>query len=146
MGEDTSAKVVAADADRIKRLSVRESRFPAWLFQGRELTLPDESSQTIEQDVLINTLNRLHFVDEAILVHLFHPRYEENILVRAYPEPCAGSEFSCSQQRKKASKRSGAGITHTYKASAASSSIQSAKPGKPVSTSTDRKELCATYS
>jgi len=53
-----------------------------------------EGSETIDQESLINTLNRIHFMDEYILVQLNHLKYEESILVRAFPRPCSGTKFT----------------------------------------------------
>lgn len=69
---------------------------PPWLFQHNDLTHALEQADPVSQHTLTNTLNYIHFVEGYLLVRLKHPRYDESILLRAYPEPCLGKELTCS--------------------------------------------------
>jgi len=44
---------------------------------------------------LNNLLNSVHFVGESLYALLQHPRYEENILVKAYPDPSLDETLTC---------------------------------------------------
>ena len=95
MDGDGSARSHSKKIAPIREFSGREHRLPPWLFQHRDLVHALENADTINREALSNTLNYLHFMDGYALVHLGHPRFEESILVRAYPEPCLGEKITC---------------------------------------------------
>jgi len=98
------ASRTAVDATKnpevIQRLSVKKSHFPVWLFQHNNLIHTVESAKVINRDAIINTINRIHFLDDVLYAHLQHPKYEENLLVRAHPEPCLNENLTCRWSSK----------------------------------------------
>jgi hypothetical protein len=98
-----SAGIAQDESNAINEIDRGLSGIPPWLFkrQGLEDTL--ESSPTIDQKDLTNILNFIHFMDRCIYVHLLHVRYGESILLKAYPEPCLGKEFTCRWDEEKIS-------------------------------------------
>ena len=64
-------------------------------FKHHGLTAQIDSAREIDRDSLINTINRIHFLNQMVLVHLYYPKYEESILTPARPEPCNGNELTC---------------------------------------------------
>jgi hypothetical protein len=87
-------------APPVKRVSEEDRRLPPWLFQHQDLINTLESARPVDREALINTLNHIHFTNGYILVHLSNPEYEENVLVRVYPEPCIGKELRCRWAEK----------------------------------------------
>ena len=84
-------KIVTKDLDSIKRTP----RLPPWLFKHQELVNVLEKADTIDQEALTNTLNRIHFMNGNILLQLRDSKYDDSILVQAYPEPCFSNELTC---------------------------------------------------
>jgi hypothetical protein len=78
-----------------RRISHKETGLPPWIFKHQDLIRATEGAETLSQDQLINAVNRIHFKEESILVHLGHPKYEESILVRAYPQACFSENLTC---------------------------------------------------
>ena len=66
-----------------------------WSFQHNDLIRKMASADCINKKKLTNILNHLHFKGEHLYALLNHPRYEEEILVIAHPEPCLGEELTC---------------------------------------------------
>ena len=95
MDRNKSLKILPKKAAPTKRAPGEERWFPPWLFQHQDLIHALESAYPVDQKDLINTLNHIHFMDRYILVHFNHPKYEESILVRAYPDPCHGRKLTC---------------------------------------------------
>ncbi len=95
MERNRAAEVFPKKAGSIRHVPGEQRRLPPWLFQHQDLVDVLESANPVDQEALTNTLNHIHFIDGYILVLLRHPKYEESILVRAYPEPCLGSELTC---------------------------------------------------
>ena len=95
MGRNRGAEVSPKRERTVGHVSGGERRFPPWLFQHQDLLTALENASPVGQEALTNKLNHIHFIDGHILVHLSHPKYEEGILVRAYPEPCLGSKLTC---------------------------------------------------
>ncbi|MBW2333112.1 MAG: hypothetical protein JRF08_06630 [Deltaproteobacteria bacterium] len=95
MDRNNSLKILPKKAAPIKRAPGEERWFPPWLFQHQDLIHALESAHPVDPKDLINTLNHIHFMDRYILVHFNHPKYEESILVRAYPDPCHDRKFTC---------------------------------------------------
>ena len=54
-----------------------------------------DSSKKVDRADMVNTLNRLHFLGETVLLQFCHRRYHENHYVQAHPQPCAGDELCC---------------------------------------------------
>ncbi|KFZ44946.1 hypothetical protein DS62_00615 [Smithella sp. SC_K08D17] len=65
------------------------------LFQNTDLLRNLESGRAISQKQLINLWNSHHFADGMVYVQLRHPKYKEDILVWAHPEPCGGDSMTC---------------------------------------------------
>lgn len=105
MGLNYSPEAILKDEALIRSSSKEEYPFPPWLFQHQDVIQMLESAEEINQTLLINILNRIHFMDGHILVQLSHSIYEESILVRAFPRPCLGTTLIGS-----ISKRSIAGL------------------------------------
>jgi hypothetical protein len=81
---------------RTLRKPAEEKFLPPWLFQHDDLINALESAQIVEKEKLINTLNHVHFMDGYIHVLLHHPKYDEDILVKAIPHICLEDELICS--------------------------------------------------
>lgn len=95
MKRKRSVETIPKNEKPVRHISREERRVPHWLFQHEDLVDLVESGNLVDQEALTNTLNRIHFVDGYILVHLRRPKKEEDILVRAYPQPCLGSKLTC---------------------------------------------------
>ncbi len=78
-----------------KRISRKKSGLPPWIFKHQDLIRTMEGAETLSQEHLINAVNRIHFKEGSILVHLEHPKYEESVLVRAYPQACFSGNLTC---------------------------------------------------
>jgi len=88
-------KIVSENLDSIKRIPDKKHMLPPWLFKHQELVNALENADQIDKKTLINILNRIHFMDGNILLQLGHPKYDDSILVQAYPEPCFSNELTC---------------------------------------------------
>ena len=64
-------------------------------FKHRDLTRIPKSAPRIDKRKLTNIINHLNFTDGYLWVHLRDPRYEEDIFVHAYPQPCTGETITC---------------------------------------------------
>ena len=95
MNTKHSEEIFAKNAENVKRVSKEECCVTPWLFQHQDLIHDIEDANPVNREALTNTLNYINFMDRFILAHLRHPKYEESILVRAYPEPCLGEELTC---------------------------------------------------
>ena len=87
----------------------RKSLLPPRLFKHQDLTKPSKSSPKISKKKLINTINHINFTNRYLWVQLKDPRYEEDIFVRAYPQPCMGETITCQW-----SKESSTGFEHYH--------------------------------
>ncbi len=65
------------------------------LFRHRDLVSHLDSSHTIDKKKLVSTLNHIHFTGGSVLFHLHDPQYGEDVLIRAYPEPCLKEIITC---------------------------------------------------
>ena len=79
----------------VEQASGEGKKLPPWLFQHRALTDALENAKPVKKETLTNTLNHIHFIDGYVFALLGHPKYEESVLIRAYPEPCLGSKLTC---------------------------------------------------
>ncbi len=95
MDTSKSQKIFPKIDGNVKQASVEEKKLPPWLFQHRTLTNALENAKPVKQEALTNTLNHIHFMDGYVFSLLKHPKYDESILVRTYPEPCLNSELTC---------------------------------------------------
>jgi hypothetical protein len=95
MDEDGSVRSLSKKIEPIYGFSGKEHRLPPWLFQHRDLVFALDNAKIIKREELTNTINYLHFMDGYALVHLGHPKFNESILVRGYPEPCLGEKLTC---------------------------------------------------
>ena len=68
---------------------------PPPLFKNLDLTKISKSAPRIDKRKLINTINHLNFTDGYLWAHLRDPRYEEDIFLHAYPQPCMGETITC---------------------------------------------------
>ncbi|HEY5497987.1 MAG TPA: PilZ domain-containing protein, partial [Syntrophales bacterium] len=80
---------------RDKGLTENDEMTAPRYFHHQDLIRNPDPGKTIKQKNLINLWNRHHFTDDMVYVHLHHPQYKEDILVRAYPEPCCGGSMTC---------------------------------------------------
>ncbi|MBN2687995.1 MAG: hypothetical protein JXR85_07430 [Deltaproteobacteria bacterium] len=76
--------------------SPREELFaPPWIFKHRDMSEKLETARKVDKKRLINILNLIHFTGRHLFVHFNHRQYDEGILVKAYPEPCALNGLTC---------------------------------------------------
>ena len=95
MEEKKTSQNIPTDIAKFRKTS-DEDFLPPWLFQHEDLINAIESGNHLEKDKLINTLNYIHFMGGYVHVLLRHPKYEEEILVKAKPEVCVNDELTCS--------------------------------------------------
>ncbi|MGD9076221.1 MAG: PilZ domain-containing protein [Desulfobacteraceae bacterium] len=75
--------------------SRKETGLPPWKFKHENLVRVLQGAESVSQEDLINTVNRIHFKEGSILVHLEHPKWEESILLHAYPQACFSRNLTC---------------------------------------------------
>ncbi|MFX0203302.1 MAG: hypothetical protein ACFFCW_44935, partial [Candidatus Hodarchaeota archaeon] len=95
MALNRPAELHPKQADHSRRFSKGQSGFSPWLFQHQDLIRAMESAETVSQETLVNAINRIHFEEGSVFVHVRHPKYEESILFPAHPDPCTGRELTC---------------------------------------------------
>ena len=98
-----SKSLLHVDLENIRKIPPEESLVPPWLFKHRDLTNKLESANPVDKNKLVNKLNYIHFIRNYLFVCFIHPKYEERILIKAYPEPCLGDEVTCRWIRGDAS-------------------------------------------
>jgi len=98
-----SKSLLHVDLENIRKIPPEESLVPPWLFKHRDLTNKLESANPVDKNKLVNKLNYIHFIRKYLFVCFIHPKYEERILIKAYPEPCLGDEVTCRWIRGDAS-------------------------------------------
>src|SRR5512147_3039681 len=57
---------------------------------------PQPSGRRVTRDFLVNRLNLINFQDGCIQVRFVHREYGQDLLVPAWPQPCAGAELVCT--------------------------------------------------
>ncbi len=84
-----------------KGLTERNEITAPWRFRNQDLIRNHEpNKKIIKQKELINLWNSHHFTDGMVYVQLHHPQYNEDILVRAHPEPCGNGSMTCRWPEK----------------------------------------------
>ena len=78
-----------------KGLTERDEMTAPRYFHHQDLIRNPDPGKTIKQKKLINLWNRHHFTEGMVYVHLHHPQYNEDILVRARPDPCSDGSMTC---------------------------------------------------
>ena len=78
----------------------RKFLLPPRLFKHQDLTKPPKSSPRINKKKLTNIINHINFTNGHLWVQLKDPRYEEDIFVRAHPEPCMGETITCQWSKE----------------------------------------------
>ncbi len=73
----------------------REFTPPPWLFKHHDLNNALESAKSVDEAILKNKLNYIHFMNKNVLVQLRHPRYDDLLIVTAKPGPCTNNEVTC---------------------------------------------------
>lgn len=95
MDTSRSQKIFPKMEGPIRQSSEEGKKLPPWLFQHHALTEALENARPVTRNDLTNTLNHINFMDGFIFALIEHPKYEESILVKAYPEPCLGNKLAC---------------------------------------------------
>lgn len=62
---------------------------------GGNVSIEEDSDRTLELKKLINKLNYINFTDLHVFFILCHQQTNEQILIRAYPQPCVKNELAC---------------------------------------------------
>jgi hypothetical protein len=84
-----------------KSLAERDEITVPWRFRNQDLIRNHApNKKIIKQKELINLWNSHHFTDGMVYVQLHHPQYNEDILVRAHPEPCGNGSMTCRWPEK----------------------------------------------
>ncbi len=78
----------------------RKSLLSPRLFKHQDLTKPPKSSPRINKKKLTNIINHINFTNGYLWTHLKDPRYEEDIFVRACPQPCMGETITCQWSKE----------------------------------------------
>jgi hypothetical protein len=73
-------------------LSEEQYQLPSWLFHHQNLIPTLDKAVTIGLKSLVNTLNRINFLNGFVLLQFSHIKYKETILLKAYPKPCRDEE------------------------------------------------------
>ncbi|MBN1848110.1 MAG: hypothetical protein JW932_05945 [Deltaproteobacteria bacterium] len=72
----------------LRPLSEKGHQPPSWLSSQENLRPTPNKADAINQKFLVNTLNRIHFLDGYVLFQFSHIKYKEALLLKAYPKPC----------------------------------------------------------
>lgn len=59
-------------------------------------TSPQQPGRRITRELLVNRLNLINFQDGCIQARFVHREYDQDVLVPAWPQPCAGAELVCA--------------------------------------------------
>lgn len=100
MDTSKSVKLVSGKIQPVKRDPGEELCLPPWLFRHNDLIMAIEDAREVDRESLANILNHIHFTDGKVLVHLRHPKYDESIIVRAFPDVCNGKDLICRWQEE----------------------------------------------
>jgi len=88
-------QLLPLDPEAFTKHTQENPTVPPWLFKHQSLIDKLESARIIDKNKLTNTINYLHFIKDFLYVYLSHPKYEEGILIKAYPAPCLDGEVTC---------------------------------------------------
>jgi len=64
-----------------------------------ELERAIAKASAIDQEVLTNHINYLHFMEESLLLQSFEPHTSKSRLIQAFPGPCIGDKVVCKLSR-----------------------------------------------
>jgi len=64
-------------------------------FKHSDLINPQNYKKKIRKKALVNELNLINFREGYLYAHFHHHIYDEDILVKVYPDSCSGSELIC---------------------------------------------------
>ena len=95
MKTSRTAEVLPENVNSVRTLTENKVRFSPRLFKHRELFNDLGDAQKMALEDLNNLLNSIHFAGESLYALFHHPRYEENILVKAYPDPSLDETLTC---------------------------------------------------
>ncbi len=109
MGNSGSEKTFPKRSESKTHASLDDPRLPLRLFHHHGLTNDYGNGKLINQKTLVGRLNHLNFTNGHVFVHLRHPKYDEGILAKAFPEPCLGNELTCQWADDKIA---GLGVAH----------------------------------
>lgn len=93
--EEDKKKPIIGREELNDPVSKREFAPPPWLFQHQDLNNALKFAKVVDRKSLKNKLNYAHFMDKHLLILLRHPKYDDNVIVKAKPGPCLGSELTC---------------------------------------------------
>ncbi len=96
--ENSATPPVEPSREELERKSLLSPR----LFKHQDLTKPPKSSPRINRKKLTNIINHINFTDGYLWTHLKDPRYEEDVFVRACPQPCMGETITCQWSEENA--------------------------------------------
>ncbi|MBN2124182.1 MAG: PilZ domain-containing protein [Deltaproteobacteria bacterium] len=103
MERSKAAERFAEQLGSVGTLPGEDVWLPPWLFRHKELLDEERGARRVNRETLANTVNHIHFLDGHVLVLLRHPRYDENVLLRALPEPCLGTTLTCHWPKEEVS-------------------------------------------
>ena len=66
-----------------------------WIFNNHELLTTNDKNPIWEQKKLINKLNHINFNDGHIFLLFQHKNANQQILIKASPQPCINNELTC---------------------------------------------------
>jgi hypothetical protein len=90
-----SVETVSTRSGTLRILPEAKTWLPPWLFRNQERVAATEQAPTVEPEALTNTINHIHFMDRCVYVLLKQSAYKESLLLKAYPDPCAGKTLTC---------------------------------------------------
>ena len=76
-----------------QNISLKDSQ--PWICQNPDLLTTNDKSRVWEQKKLINKLNYINFTNGHVLLLFQHKKSSQQILTKAFPEPCVNNELTC---------------------------------------------------
>jgi hypothetical protein len=104
MNKNNDRKNLFPNDVSLSKGSIKESLDLPWLFKHTDLIKKMELARPIKRDRLVNVFNYLNFIEGHVFIHFNHLKYEEGILLKAYPEPCTDFELECRWQDRSISR------------------------------------------
>jgi hypothetical protein len=68
---------------------------PPWIFKNQDILNANDKNPVWEQKKLINKLNYINFNDGHVFLLFQHKNTNQQILIKASPEPCVNNELTC---------------------------------------------------